>query len=241
VRTSADLEGLLDKLRQDEHTGLLEVQTDSGAAAILLVNGRLSNMYWEGIDGKTAEKQPALLGLHQALLGDDALVFLADFSREVWKSRHEVPTSLPERLDGAENALGSATVVEAETRVRADLLKDIDAELPSMLQALVCDLMTGSVLARRIRGSGAIASLQLADRLPGLAMQLRGAHVADGNDVDVVEIEGLQTSTVVVFLADWHEAVAVIADTRQPTAQVAHVARRLVRGYVALARKVRRV
>jgi hypothetical protein len=240
IRVPADLEKLLDKLRHDEHTGTLEVQTDSGSAAILLVNGRLSNMYWEGIDGKTLEKQPALVGLQQGLMGDDALVFLADFSREVWKSRHEVSDATPERLDGAGPALGASTVVDAETRIRADLLKDIDSGLPSMVQALVCDLMTGTVLARRIRGAAAIAAMQLVDRLPGLAMQLRSAHVADGNDIEVVEIEGLRTSSVIVYIADHYEAVAVVADNRQPTAQVATVVRRLVRDYVALARKIRK-
>jgi hypothetical protein len=240
IRVPADLEKLLDKLRHDEHTGLLEVQTDSGSAALLLVNGRLSNMYWEGIDGKTLEKQPALVGLHQGLMGDDALVFLADFSRDVWKSRHEVSDGTSERLDGAENALGSSTVVDAEIRLRADLLKDIDTELASMVQALICDLMTGAVLARRIRGTAALASMQLVDRLPGLAMQLRGAHVADGNDLEVVELEGLKTSSVIVFLGDHHEALAVVADNRQPTAQVATVVRRLLRDYLALARKIKR-
>lgn len=240
IGSPADLEKLVDKLRQDEHTGLLEVQTDSGSAAILLVNGRLSNMYWEGIDGKTLEKQAALVGLQQGLMGDAALVFLSDYSRDVWKARHEVPDHAPERLEGAERALNAATVLGTESQLRADLLRAVDEQLPSMVQALVCDLMTGSVLTRRIRGTSAMSSMQLVDRLPGLAMQLRGAHVSDGNDVEIVEIEGVKTSSVVVFLADRHEAVAVIADNRQPTSQVAIVVRRLARDYLAQARRITR-
>lgn len=240
IRSPRDLEQLLDHLRNEEHTGLLEVQTDSGGAAILLVNGRVSNTYWEGRDGVTLEKQAASASLQDGLLGDDALVFVSDFSREVWKSRHEVPTGERTILAGAERELGAAPALDAETQLRADLLRHIDEQVASMIQALVCDLLTHSVLARRIRGPAAIASMQLVDRLPDLAMQLRGAHLGDGNDVELVEIEGVRTSTVIVFLGDRLEAVAVVADNRQPTAQIAAILRRLVRDYVLLARRLKR-
>lgn len=240
VRTPAEADALLERLRGEEHTGLLEVQTDSGSAAILLVNGRVSNVYWEGLDGITLEKQAALAGLHGGLLGDDAVVFLSDFSREVWKARHDVPDGAATVLAGAERELGAAVALDVDAQLRADLLRDVDEQVASMVQALLCDLVTGTVLARRIRGTGAIGSLQLAERLPDLALQLRAAHVIDGNDTELVEIEGARTSTVVVFVSERLEAVMVIADNRQPTAQIATILRRLVRDYIVRARRLKR-
>ena len=240
VRSPYDLDRLLEHLRDQEHTGMLEIQTDSGSAAVLLVNGRVSNTYWEGRDGITLEKQPAMAGLQGGLLGDDALVFLSDFSREVWKSRHEVPEGESVVLAGAERELEAASALDAETRLRSDLLRSIDEQVASMVQALVCDLLTRSVLARRIRGTSAIASMHLVDRLPDLALQLRAAHLGDGNDVELAEIEGARTSTVIAFVPDRLEAVAVVADNRQPTAAIATVLRRLVRDYVVSARRLKR-
>ena len=47
VRSEAELAALLDRLKVSEHTGTLELQTGRGAAMVLLVNGRVSNTYWE--------------------------------------------------------------------------------------------------------------------------------------------------------------------------------------------------
>jgi hypothetical protein len=232
VRSPADLETLLGHLRQEQHTGLLEVQTDSGAAALLVVGGRISNMYWEGVDGGPLEGAPAMGGLQSALLGDEALVFVSDFSREAWKSRREVPTYEPPTIEGTA-AQVLAPLVDGDVDSRDALLRAMGEQIPSMLQGLVFDLMTKGTLARRIRGTAALPVMQIAERLPTLVGQIRDVLAVDGEGVELIDFQSARTVTVVALMERTQEGVAVIADKAQPTYHIAVVLDRLVRAYLA--------
>ena len=59
VKSKADLAEILDRMETSEHTGTLEMQTSRGAAMVLLVNGRVSNIYFETRAGQTFEKGEA--------------------------------------------------------------------------------------------------------------------------------------------------------------------------------------
>jgi hypothetical protein len=98
----SDLAELLRRLEKGEHTGTLEVQTPSGSAMVLLVRGRLSNTYWEALGGTTFEKGEARAKLEEALAGGPGTLFLSEFSRDVWKDRHEVQEALQSRLERRE-------------------------------------------------------------------------------------------------------------------------------------------
>src|SRR5687768_15924454 len=84
VTSDGELAALLHRLEVAEHTGTLELQTGRGAAMVLLVNGRVSNVYWETVSGQTFEKGDARKRLEEALAKDEATVFLSEFSRDVW-------------------------------------------------------------------------------------------------------------------------------------------------------------
>ena len=56
VRSQADFEELLRGLERAEHTGTLEIQTQTGAAMVLLVRGRVSNVYWEAQEGSRSRR-----------------------------------------------------------------------------------------------------------------------------------------------------------------------------------------
>ena len=80
-----------------------------GAAMVLLVSGRVSNIYWETTGGLTFEKGEARKRLEEALDRQEATLFLSEFSRDVWKSRHEVQASVRSKLEGeASRGRGSA-------------------------------------------------------------------------------------------------------------------------------------
>jgi len=238
VARPADLTKLLESLRHREHTGMIEVQTASGSAALLLVQGRMSNLYWEGTDGRTLEKEPGLLGLHEALLGDEAVVFVSDFSRDVWKARREVSEG-PGAIDGAEAELAPLPSADRESQLRSELLRDLDEQVPAMVQALVFDLMTRAILTRRIRGTSALASMQLADRIPDFTAPIREAHAADGDDIDFVRIEAGQSATLIALVHRTAECVALVIDKAQPAGQVLETLRRRIEAYAVQAAAAR--
>ena len=75
-----------------------------GSAMMLLVRGRVSNIYWETSGGLTFEKGEARQKLEEALGKDEAQIFLSEFSRDIWKTRHEVQASVRSRLERREEA-----------------------------------------------------------------------------------------------------------------------------------------
>jgi hypothetical protein len=237
----AELHELLHRLEKLEHTGTLEVQTRQGSAMVLLVRGRISNTYWETANGLTFEKGEAYHKLEATLDGDAVQVYLADFSRDVWKTRHEVQAVMHSRLERRAGPRPSADVVaEDEQALRERLLDALQAAVPALAQALVFDLLTGAVLLRKGRGASSVKVGVLAERVPAMTLYLRDLVAADdGDQVELIEISSERLSVLVGVVAETQEAVALFVDKSQPTALVSAALTREVRGYAARARVTR--
>jgi hypothetical protein len=203
---------------------------------VLLVRGRVSNTYFESPDGLTLEKKEAMNRLEAVLQarGADVHVYISDFSREVWKTRHEVQDGLRSRLERRDEAHGaSEQLAEEEAALRTEALEELCAALPSVTQAFLFDLMTGRVLARRGgKGSSALRVDLLAERIPSLSAYLRDLVAAEERDeVEVFEMTTGRLSLVVAMVPETLEAVAAVADRAQPTALIEATMMRIVRGY----------
>lgn len=242
LRGRASLAELLSRLERSEHTGTLEIQTQAGTAMVLVVRGRVSNTYWESAGGLTFEKGEARQRLEEALgEAETAEAFLAEFSREVFKSRHEVQDTLRSRLEKPPAGVAAAAdvLVGEETQVRRKALDDLIKALPSVAEALVFDLITGAVLARRSRESSARRAGLVAEKLPALTQHLRelfGSEDQDPVEKLLVGTEGLDV--VVVLVSETLEGVALVLDRAQPTAIVEAAVARIRKGYVARMREL---
>jgi hypothetical protein len=225
----AELQALLEDLKRQMHTGMLEVQAASGAAAILMINGRISNLYWDAGDGRTFEQSAALVALQQALTGAEAPVFQSTFSRESWRTRrsaHDLP------LCPSQHKPADGTLVEQEMTLRRRALEDLDAHVPALLQAMVFDLLTGVVLDRRIRGTAALPCALIAERIPALVVQFRQLVASErDDDVESIELSSERLTVLVAALTGSQEAIVVIAERSQPAAHVAVILGRVVRAY----------
>jgi hypothetical protein len=237
VEAPSDLVDLLNRLEKAEHTGTLEIQMSAGAAMVLLVRGRLSNVYWESRNGLTFEKGEARRKLDEALAaGAEVQLYLSEFSREVWKSRHEVQTAMPSRLERRESGTASASdqVAAEESVLRSHALDQLVAEVPALIQAFIFDLFTGSVLVRRGRGTSAIRVGLLAEKVPALTLYLRDLVAAEAEDqVELLEFSTTRAAALVAIVPEAQEAIAVIADRAQPTALIGAALSRAVRVYAA--------
>jgi hypothetical protein len=242
LASPTDLESLLERFKTEGRTGLVEIQAGSGAAALLLVNGRMSNMYWQATDGPTLEQGAALVGLQQALHGQDVSMFVSDFSRDVWRNRHEATHAVSSRLDVSGTAPGSTDLAGSETLLRRQLLADLDEQVPSMIQAFVVDLMTGAVLSRRIRGTSALRVAILSDKVPALlVLSLREIAAAEGADaLETLQFQTGHALAVVEVAAEVQEALVVIADKAQPGPHIAGVLNRACRAYTDARRRLQR-
>jgi hypothetical protein len=233
------LTAILGGLEKREHTGTLEIQTPEGAAMVLLVRGRVSNTYFESSDGLTLEKKEATNRLDQALQapGGEVQAYLADFSREVWKTRHEVQDGVRSRLERREEQpAASEQLAEEEMALRAQALEELCRALPSLTQVFLFDLMTGRILARRGggRGSSVLRVDLLAERIPGLTAYLRDLVAAEERDeIEVFEMVTGRLSLVVALVPQTVEAIAAVADRAQPTALIEATMMRIVRAYAA--------
>jgi hypothetical protein len=242
LASTGDLEGLLERLRESHQTGTLEIQTSSGAGILLLVQGRVSNVYWETPEGVTFEKGEARRRLDRAIIAGDAQLLLSDFSRDIWKARHEIQTSVRSRLEPrkGEPPAGTDQLLGEEKLNREQLLEELFGEIPALLHALVFDLMTGAILSRKVRGTSALAVGLLAERLPSFILFLRDLVAAQqGDHMEAVDLSTHRVQCVVIVVPETHEGVGVIADKSQPTALIASALGRLVRGYVARMRPAR--
>jgi hypothetical protein len=235
VASRAGYIDLLNGLEKSEHTGTLEIQTAAGAAMVLLVRGRVSNTYWESADGLTVEKKEAVNRLEQALeQPGDVQVWLSDFSREVWKARHEVQDGVRSRLDRREEQPHAAEQLAAEEMaLRQQALEELCAELPSVTQAFFFDLLTGQILVRRGgKGASGLRVGLLAERIPNLSAFLRDLVAAEDRDeVEVFEMTTTRLSLVVGIVPQTQEGIAVVADRAQPTALIEATMMRTVRSY----------
>jgi hypothetical protein len=228
---------LLNRMEKSEHTGTLEVQTGQGAAMILLVRGRVSNTYWETSGGLTYEKGEARQRLEEAFArGEPPQLFLSEFSRDIWKTRHEVQESVRSRLERREENKQVATdqIAAEESSLRKLVLDELSAQVPSLIQAFLFDLMTGAVLARKGRGTAAIRVGLLAEKVPSLTLFLRNLVMTEDEDeVELIEFSTERVATVVAIVPEALEGIAVLADKSQPTALIAAALSRSVRGYAA--------
>ncbi len=239
---TTDLDALLERLRESQHTGTLELQTPSGSGVLLLVQGRVSNTYWETPDGVTFEKVEARRRLDRALGRGDAQLLLSDFSREVWKSRHEIQETVRSRLDHPrdEAPAGTDQLVVEEKANRKQLLDDLHSEIPALLHSLVFDLMTGAILARKSRGTDALRVALLAEKLPSFVLFLRDLVAAQDSDrMDTVDLSTQAVVCVVEVVPETQEGVGVIAEKSQPTALIASILERFIRRYAARSRPAR--
>src|SRR5262249_19160140 len=241
VADRGELVDLLRRLEKAEHTGTLELQTATGAAVVLFVRGRASNIYWEAKGGLTFEKGEARQKLDDALGPEPAQLFLSDFSREVWKSRHEVQAPATSRLERREEPAAPGDPIAAEeAALRTEVLEALAAEVPALLLAVVFDLMTGSVYVRTGRGAADIRVGPLAEQVPSLTRELHQRLEAAGSDegLETLELAAGPGSILVAVVPEAQEAIAVVADRAQPTALVRsalsvaarpHAARRSIR------------
>lgn len=242
VRSAGDLEELLRRLQGAEHTGTLEIQNPKGAAMILLVRGRASNVYWETAGGVTFEKGEARQKLEEALPGGECALFLADFSRDVWKSRHEVTVPVQSRLEHRPDAVPVEQIAREEAALREQVLNELVAEVPSVLHAFIFDLMTGAVYVRWGRGGAEVKVRALAEQVPALVIDLKDRTVWTDDDegLEFLEIQTPKVSILVGIIAEAQEGFCVLADRSQPTALIQATLGQSVRNYAARLHPTRR-
>src|SRR5687768_1122504 len=216
VASEEELAALLDRLKASEHTGTLELQTARGAAMVLLVNGRVSNVYWETTSGQTFEQADARRRLEQALADDQARLFLSDFSRDVWKNRHEMQAAVRSRLEAGEGA--DALSLE-ETQLRQRVLEEVTADVPAVVLAFMFDLLTGTEYARKTgKSASALRVGLLASKVPALARYVcELVSLENDDDVELLEITTGRIALLVATVPGAAEAVGVLAEKSQPT------------------------
>jgi hypothetical protein len=222
----------LGRLEATNHTGTLEVQTKQGASMMLMVNGRVSNTYFETPDGTTFEKKEARAKLDEALAAGPAPGFISEFSRDVWRGRHEVP-SARERATTDWRSASAEKLAAEEQQTRNQILDELQGQVPALLQAIIIDLMTGSVLARRTRGTEALRVSLIADSVPSLTQHIRDLAAVGDDAVEMIAVSSEQVSTVVAIVPEAQEAIAVIAEKSQPTALIGGALSRLASVYKA--------
>jgi hypothetical protein len=230
---------LLERLAREEHTGTLEVQTASGAAMILLVSGRVSNIYWETHDGVTFERMHARHRLDAALAEGETQVFLSSFSRDAWRARpesQEIGTLFEPKPDGEATPDNGA-----EAQLREHLLLELQTQLPSALHGFIFDLMTGMVVARQARGTAAMRAALFTEKVAPLTLYVREVMaVEEHDDIEVIEVTTHHVATLVVVVPEVLEAIAILADKSQPSAVLAAVLTRAGRGYGERLRAMRK-
>ncbi len=235
IASKSELADLLARMEADGHTGTLEVQTERGSAMVLLVNGRVSNTYWESTAGQTFEKAEARNRLDETLARHAGTIFLSEFSRDVWKSRHEIQASVRSRLESIDAQAGSEALSSEEVALRQRVLEDVTAELPSVVLAFMFDLLTGAVYARKTgKSASALRVGLLAEKVPALTRYVRELVTLENEDeVQLLEVTTDRIAILVATVPDAAEAVGVLAEKAQPTELIAAALSRIVRGYAS--------
>jgi hypothetical protein len=234
LKSKADLADLLGRMETSEHTGTLEVQTPRGAAMVLLVNGRVSNIYFETRAGQTFEKGEARVRLEEALAKHEGMLFLSEFSRDAWKNRHEVHAAVRSKLEG-EQQQGAEVLTSEEVSLRQKVLDELTAELPAVVLAFMFDLLTGAIYARKTgKSASALRVGLLASKVPALTKYVSElVNMENDDEVEVLEVTTDRVAVLVATVPDAAEAVAVIAEKAQPTELIGAALSRIVRGYAA--------
>ena len=233
VASEAELAALLDRLKVSEHTGTLELQTGRGAAMVLLVNGRVSNTYWETTSGQTFEKGEARKRLEEGLARDEATLYLSDFSRDVWRSRHEIQAAVRSRLESADQ--GAEALTQEETQLRQRVLEEVTGDVPAVVLAFMFDLLTGAEYARKTGKSvSALRVGLLASKVPALTRYVcELVSLENEDDVELLEITTGRIALIVATVPGASEAVGVLAEKAQPTELIGAALSRIVRTYAA--------
>jgi hypothetical protein len=234
LKSKAGLAEFLARMETGEHTGTLEAQTARGSAMVLLVNGRVSNVYWETTGGQTFEKADARARLEETLATHEATLFLSDFSRDVWKSRHEIQASVRSRLEG-EGQQGAEALTAEEVSLRQKVLDEVTAELPAVVLAFMFDLLTGAVYARKTgKSASALRAGLLADKVPALTRYVRElVSIENQDEVELLEVTTERMAVLVAAVPGAAEAVGVLAEKAQPTELIGATLSRIVRRYAA--------
>jgi hypothetical protein len=194
----------------------------------------VSNTYWESTSGQTFDMGEARNRLDETLSGDETILFLSEFSRDIWKSRHEIQASVRSRLEGEEQA-GPEALGTAEVALRQKVLDDVTAEVPSIVLAFMFDLLTGAVYARKTGKSASALRLGLlAEKVPALTRYVRELVTIENDDeVQLLEVTTDRIAILVAVVPDAAEAVGVLAEKAQPTELIASALLRIARGYSA--------
>lgn len=244
LRSRGDLGELLRRLEKTEHTGTLEVQTPDGSAMVLLVRGRVSNVYWETTGGLTFEKGEARQKLEEALGTEEVPLYLGEFSRDVWKSRHEVEVAVRSRLERRDDAaeLPTEQVASEESSLREQVLDELMAGIPALIQAFIFDLMTGSVYVRKGRGAADVDVGPIAEMVPEMTLTLRDqmARADEIEPLDLIELGTERLCVLVTLVTEAQEAIALVADRSQPTALMGAALSQAANRYTARLHPARR-
>jgi hypothetical protein len=235
LKGSGELNELLRRMEKSEHTGTLEIQTTLGAAMILFVRGRVSNTYWEAAGGLTFEKGEARQRLEEGLGRGSGTLYLADFSREVWKGRHEVTGPTRSRLERPEEEAAVDLIAMEEMGLRREVLAGLLEQVPSVLQVFFFDLLTGAVYAREGRGAADVRVGPLAEKVPELTRDLRARTQGPSDDegLEFLELATQKVSVLVAVVPEALEAIAILADRSQPTSLIGAALAQAVATYAA--------
>jgi hypothetical protein len=240
VGDAAAFEKLVERMAQSEHTGLLEIHTVSGAALLLMIAGRISNIYWETKEGVTFEKGEARHRLDRALAYGAEEVIISDFSRDMWRNRQTTPARLDARFIGPAPHGDTSQQVAVDRAVRQSVLDELHTEVPALLQAVFFDLMTGLILARKLRGTGAVRVGILSEKIPALTASVRDLVRLEGNDqLEFIHVTTGHVVIVVAVIVETQEGIAALADKSQPTALIEAALARASRSYLTRALKIK--
>jgi hypothetical protein len=103
-----------------------------------------------------------------------------------------------------------------------------------MVQAFIFDLMTGSILARKGRGTSVLRVGILAEKVPSLTQYVCDLVATEDQDqVEILELSTARVAVLVAIVPEAQEAIAVLAERSQPTALIGAALSRAVRGYAA--------
>ena len=238
VHSRGELLELLHRLEKTEHTGTLEMQSPGSAAMVLFVRGRVSNVYFEDANGQTYEKGEARTKLEEAMSTGEPQLYLADFSRDAWKARHEVLVPLLSRLERPDPRAPEAA--SEESALRREVLDELSAEVPALLQAMLFDLMTGAVYVRVGRGAADLNVASLAELVPALTLDVRSRlEAGEGHPLELLELSTERVIVLVAIVAEAQEGLALLADHSQPVALLSAALVRAARDYAVRLRGTR--
>jgi hypothetical protein len=238
-RNATELEDLLARLEHAEHTGTLEVQAKEGSGMMLIVRGRISNVYWETPGGTIFEKGEARSKLTAALKRGVPSLYIADFSRETWKARTEVTAPSRHRLD--RHGAPDDPVQREEVALGEQVLADLLAQLPAVLHCFLFEMTTGAVLARVGPGLPEADLDSLIQRIPSVTTFLRNQTRGPGDEdgLDYIELSTPRASILVALIPEMLEAIAVAVDRSEPIPLVASALSQAAADYAARLRLVR--